>query len=146
MPTNATLLVRLREGPDSGDLNRWRRDLLTEFDPDEFYDDGPLQIVRGSYDGPVAINDGSWWLNVGIRLNYYGEGYERGDPVHLARLAEWLEQRIPDCEVWYGHDIADESIKPFGPAERDALLTYYRQVGNEPYDSKFRHHRHRPGE
>lgn len=139
MPTNAVLVVRLRETPDSGDLNRWRRDLLTDFDPDDFYHDGPLQIVRGPSKGPVPIDDGSCWLDVGICLNYYAVGYERGDPVHLARLAEWLEQRIPDCEVWYGHDIADESIKPFGPAERNTLLLYFRQVGNEPYDSKFRH-------
>jgi hypothetical protein len=40
MPTGAGVVVRLHKLPDSGDLNCWQRDLLTEFDPDDFYLDG----------------------------------------------------------------------------------------------------------
>jgi hypothetical protein len=133
MATWGVLVVRLREHPDCGELNRWRRDFLNQFDPDEISCDGPLTISRDAGHGPVPVDDGSTWLDVGLTLSYYGKGYERGDPEHFVRIAEWLERRIPDCEVWYGHDSDDESIEPFGPAERTALLEYFRRVGHEPY-------------
>lgn len=138
-------MVRLRELPDGGDLNRWRREVLTAFDPDGFSHEGPLKIVRDAGHGPVPVADGSTWLDVGTNQAYYGEGYERGDAEYLVQLAEWLERQMPGCEVWYGHDAADESIKPFGAQERDTFIAYFRQVGHEPYNSKFRHLR-RPGE
>jgi hypothetical protein len=137
MPTFAVLVVRLRELPDGGDLNRWRRDLLASFEPGDFSHDGPLQIVRDAGHGPVPVADGSIWLDVGTIKSYYGEGYERGDAEYMVRLAEWLESNIPNSEVWYGHDVADESIKPFGAEQRDAFLDYFRKVGHEPWDSKF---------
>jgi hypothetical protein len=137
MPTGAVLVVRLQQLPDGGDLDRWRQDVLTHFEPDDFHHDGPLQIVPNAAYGPVPVDDGSIWLNVGIHKSYYGEGYERGDAEYFVRLAEWLERAIPSCEVWYGHDVTDESIKPFGAGERNAFLAYFRKVGHEPY-SKFR--------
>lgn len=139
MPTFGVLVVRLRELPDDADLNSWRRDLLVAFNPSHFSHNGPLEIVWSSSEGPVPIDDGSIWLDVGLTGSYYGEGYERGDPELFVRLAEWLERRVPNCEVWYGHDIADESIEPLGAAERSALIAYFRRVGHEPYDSQFRH-------
>ena len=134
MPTGAVLVVRLREFPEAAALNRWRRDLLNSFDPGNFLHSGPLEIVEDACHGPVPVNDGSVWLDVGVDEAYYGKGYERGDPELLIRMAEWLERSIPSCEVWYGHDCSDESIESFGPAERDALLAYFRKVGHEPYD------------
>jgi hypothetical protein len=133
VPTWGVLVVRLRERPDCRDLDCWRRDFLNEFGTDVVGCGGTLRIVRDAGDGPVPLDDGSIWLDLGLTLCYYGEGYERGDPEQFARIADWLERRIRECEVWYGHDISDESIKPFGSAERAALLTYFRRVGHEPY-------------
>src|SRR5271166_4621205 len=136
MPVWGVLVVRLRELPDAGDINRWRRDLLTDFDPGIFSHDGPLEIVRGPHEGPVPVQDASTWLDLGTTLAYYGRGYERGDPELYVRLADWLERRIPGSEVWYGTDEADESIKPFGTHEREALMACFREVGHEPYNAR----------
>jgi hypothetical protein len=124
--------------PDGGDLNRWRRDLLVAFEPGDFSHDGPLRIVRDAGHGPVPVDDGSVWLDVGTSKAYYGKGYERGDAEHFVRLGEWLERNIPTGEVWYGNDVTDESIKPFGVQQREAFLQHFRKVGHEPYDSHFR--------
>ena len=138
MPTDAVMVIRLAKAPDWGEPNRWRRDLLTEFDPEAFNYNGPLCIIRiPEYWGPM-VNDGSTWFDVGVSRAYYGKGYERGDVAFFVRVAEWLENRIVGCQVWYGHDADDESLAPFGRADREALLSYFREVGHEPYDSQFR--------
>ena len=142
MPTGAVMLIRLASEPVWGDPNRWRRDILTEFDPEIFRYRGPLEVVEpADYWGPMSA-DGSTWIDVGVTEAYYGKGYERGDLPLLVRIAEWLERRIPGAEVWYGHDAADEA-QPFGPPERDALMAYFNQVGHEPYDSRARQRRFR---
>ena len=138
MPVWGVLVVRLEQHPDCGDLNRWRRDLLTAFDPAGFVCAGPLEVVRDAGSGPVPLEDGSIWLDVGTTESCYEKGYERGDPAYFVRVAEWIEQHIDGSEVWYGNDCSDESISPFGAAEREALLAYYREVGHEPYYSQFR--------
>jgi hypothetical protein len=136
MPLWGVVALRFAKQPDYVDVNIWRRGLLTEFGPECFLD--PIMLVRDAGCGPVPIDDGSRWYDVGVCCPYYGEGYERGDAEWFVRLAEWLESHIPDCEVWYGHDSADESIKPFGAAERAVLLSYFRRVGHEPYISRSR--------
>ena len=133
MPVMAVLLVRLPADADFSDLNRWRRDLLTEFDPDAFGLDGPLTWLKPDEVPPRAAKDDAHWLDAGLEQPHYGEGYERGDAHLIARVAEWFERRLPGCEVWYGHDVDDRYTKPFGPAEREALLAYYARVGHEPY-------------
>ncbi len=136
MPVWGVLVVRLPALPDAAEINSWRRDLLNDFDIDIFSHDGPLEIVRGPHDGPTPVEDGSIWLDVGTTRSYYGRGYERGDLGIYLRLAEWLENRITGSEIWYGTDEADESIKPFGMAERAELMGYFRQVGHEPYNAR----------
>jgi hypothetical protein len=138
MPTGAVLLVRLPSLPDWGEPNRWRRDLLTEFDPEKFSYDGPLRQIRRSDHWTLPVQDNSTWFDVAIEEAYYGKGYERGNLTLLIRVAEWLESRIPGAEIWYGHDSADESVAPFGPAQRGVLNDYFDQVGHEPYDKQNR--------
>src|SRR5579883_2595839 len=136
MPTWGVVVLRFQKRPDSVDINIWRKDLLTEFGPEDFLD--PLMEVGEGGSGPIPIDDGSIWVDVGVCCAFYGEGYERGDAEWFVRLAEWLEQNVAGCEVWYGNDCADESIQPFGPPERAALLAYFRRVGHEPYYSYLR--------
>jgi hypothetical protein len=131
------VVLRFPRQSDHVGLDMWRRDLLAEFDPEHFLD--PLVVVRDASSGPIPIDDGSIWIDVHVCRDYYGVGYERGDLEWYIRLAEWLERNVVGCEVWYGNDCSDESIKPFGPDERAALLAYFRRVGHEPYDSRFRH-------
>lgn len=158
MPVWGVLLVRLRDHADYADLNAWRRDLLIAFDPGDFSLDGPLKIIGPEEEWRVPdVRDGSVqcvvgtagpqgvtldlirerghsvWLDVGSVRSYYGRGYERGDPEYFVRVTEWLESRIPGCEVWYGPETADDAIGRFGAPERAALLAYFQQVGHAPY-------------
>jgi hypothetical protein len=113
----AVLVVQIPERPDNGEINRWRRDLLNTFDPDDFNADGPLRIIVD--DDLISIPEAgpSAWLDVGILLKFSGEGrYVRGDSQYVSKIAEWLEANVPNCRVWYGHDAGDGSIQPFGMA------------------------------
>jgi hypothetical protein len=136
MPTMAVILARVRPN-DCSDVNIWRRDLLNAFDPSHFSPFGPLRLMDDRKWEKPPINDDSLWLNVGVECPTYEEGYERGDPELFVRLAEWLERRIPGCEVWYGNDADDASVQPFHASRRKAMLEHFREVGHEPYDSKF---------
>jgi hypothetical protein len=62
--------------PSSGDLNRWRRDLLTEFDPDDFYHREPLEFVRDAKHGPIPM--GTHQLTLPAESLIRGVGVFRG--------------------------------------------------------------------
>jgi hypothetical protein len=128
----AVILARVRPN-DCTDVNHWRRDLLNAFDPQRFSPFGPLRLL-GYRDEPAKapIDDDSLWLDVGIECPTYDEGYERGDPLLFVRVAEWLEKRIPGCEIWYGHDADDDSVQPFTTSRREAMLAHFRKVGHNP--------------
>ena len=163
MPVWGVLLVRLRDLPDAAELNAWRRDLLIAFEPGDFSHDGPLKIIGPDeewrvhdlqYGGVRCVvgtagaagvtldlireRGDSVWLDVRCVLPYYGRGYERGEPEYFVRVSEWLESRIPGCEVWYEPDTAEDAIGRFGAPERAGLLDYFQQVGHGPYDGRFR--------
>jgi hypothetical protein len=115
MGTGAVLVVQIPACPDNCEINRWRRDILNTFDPDDFYADGPLRIIGD--DDLISIPEPgqSAWLDVSILLKFSREGrYVRGDLQYVTQIAEWLEANIPNCRVWYGHDAGDGSIRPFG--------------------------------
>jgi hypothetical protein len=126
MPTGAVLLVRTRHPLSEFQLCRLRELFLAEnhLGEEDFYVGGPLIAVRHPDEGPMPVRDeGSLWLNANLYRAYFGPGYERGDVELLTRCAAWLESNIPEGEVWYGHDVDDENLRPFGPAERRALLS-----------------------
>jgi len=137
MPVMAVILARIRPN-DCTDVNIWRRDLLNAFDPSHFSPYGPLRLMDDRKWDKPPIEDDSLWLNVGIECPTYEQGYERGDPELFVRVAGWLEERIPGCEVWYGNDAVDDSVKPFEVSRREAMLDHFRKVGHEPYDLQFR--------
>lgn len=93
-------------------------------------------VVGDAGQAPIPVEDGSVWVDVGTYRSAYERGYERGDPEFFVRLAEWLEERIPQCEVWYGNEYTDSSIRLFSVKERQDLMEYYHRLGHEPYDKK----------
>ncbi len=107
MGTGAVLVVQLPDYPDNGEINRWRRDLLTAFDPDDFYADGPLRIIRTDDPADIPIPGPGQWLDVGILVKF-------SDKEYVSRIAEWLEANIPIGKVYWGHDAGDDSLEPFG--------------------------------
>jgi len=137
MPTTVKMYVRLQKLPDDFSLVALRSEFLKAFSLDEkedFYFDGPLTII-GEEDRPyMPVNDEhSTWLNVNLSKAYYGVGYERGNPQLFVRYAEWFEERLPNCQVYYGHDVNDENVSLFDKSTRKKLMEYYQRVGNLPY-------------
>ncbi len=120
------MLVEVREMPDNSVLQNLRDKLLQDLKltKEEFPLDGVLPIM------PAKTGN---WLNVNLWKNYYGLGYERGNIILFIRCAEWLEENLPDCKVFYGRE--DENVKLFDSVERKKYLTYFEKVGNEPYTS-----------
>ena len=125
MPTGAVLLVRTQLPLSESQLVRLRELFLAEnhLGEEDFYPGGPLVVIRNPNEGPMPIEGGrSLWLDTNILRAYFGPGYERGDVELLTRCAAWLEGNIPGGEVWYGHDVDDDNLRPFGAAERLSLL------------------------
>ena len=116
MSTGAVLLVQLSERPCNTAINRWRRDFLNAFDPDEydFYEVGPLRLIPRDDPAEICLPGSGVWLDAAVCLAFSDLGfYRRGDGQNVTLMAEWLEAHIPNCKVWYGHDAADESLRPF---------------------------------
>lgn len=130
MPTWGVVVLRFNDNPDYVQVNEWRRDLLTEVGCDGFIN--PLTWVVDEGSGPIPIADGSYWYDLNVCKTYYGDGYARGDANWFVQLAEWLESRIPNGEVWYGHDIDDRSIEPFDEPRRAALLEHFHRYHQGP--------------
>ena len=126
MPTGAVILVRTHASLVESQLQRLRELFLADndLDKDDFYLDGPLKVIPSPEEGPMPLRDeSSLWINANICMSYFGPGYERGDVELLTRCAAWLESNVPGGEVWYGHDVGDDNLRPFGAAERRALLS-----------------------
>ena len=72
-----------------------------------------------SQDGPcIKANLGETLLEVSLWSRLYTVGYERGDLLTLCAVAEWCEQNIPECEVWYGGDSSGVVAEPWPEVAR----------------------------
>lgn len=110
-------------------VRRLRAIDLTE----DFYEDGGWE--RGTVylqDGPdMKAQPGEWFLEVHVWTRYYNEGYERGNIVLICGLCDWVEENIPNSEVWYGGDSSGVLMEPFPRAKRQALLRYKEERDRE---------------
>lgn len=160
MPVGANIVVQLQndttdpgfgmdeEGNDTSFLQALRAKFLHDLKMEENSFSGgiPLQRIWSFYDAPNLVQDNKEinalvacpekiWLDVALTWAYYGRGYERGSLPYFVAIAEWCEANLSGCQVWYGPDSIN-AVKPFGPAEREELMQYYHEVGNEPYPNR----------
>ena len=150
MPVDALFFVQLPYRLDEARLEALRTQLYQDLEliPDDFWaQEGPLRLPEWLGDLPNYIEEhgtvremteadlNTFWLNVNIQRCYYGPGYERGYFPEFVRIAKWLEVHLLESQVWYGNDGSD-TIRPFGPLEREAQLAYYNVVRNKPYDKR----------
>lgn len=92
------------------------------------YDDEPNTSGKN---GPRELS-----LSVSTFGRYYGPGYERGNILNYCAIAEWFEQNIPGCEVFYG---GDGSVQPFPAEERERMRAHlYTTDGRAYYKDKDR--------
>ena len=130
MSRDAVLLVRVGNSPCQGvgglrEINHWRCDLLSQFEPGKFWVHGPLTVIPNEKIDFISNSHPGYWLDVGILETYYGRGYERGDIEYIVTLSRWLEHRIPESQIWYGHDMTLEALLLFNEEERTSILEYH---------------------
>lgn len=133
MGVDAVMYVSgLGERPEAERVARWSRELLDLFGSDRFIARCGLEIVS-----PETLPDGaapgSWCIDVNLSARYYGPRYERGDPLFLCAVAEWLEQHIPGCTVWYGADSDDVRDVFDEPARKQMRAHFYGPNGRDYY-------------
>jgi hypothetical protein len=75
-------------------------------------------------------------LRVNQMWRYYGEGYERGPAQTIIAVARWLEDNVPQSQVWYGGD-CDTILHLFDAATREDLWQIFSKHGGIPYESHF---------
>lgn len=84
-----------------------------------------------------------WAIHVNLDgRRYYGPGYERGDARFMVAIAEALESSVPGSLPYYGDDYSD-TLGPFGPAERAALIAHLEGPHGDDYHNSFA--KYRPG-
>lgn len=92
--------------------------------------------VPGSENWPkdVPVQPGESLYTVHMMGRYYGPDYERGDPVTIIGVAEWIEANLPDARLWYGGDCEDQ-LSPFDQVARQVLKAHFWEYGHYPYAS-----------
>ena len=128
MPTNVVMLVRCEECITETELRELRTRFMSDLSlsMDDFYLRGPLtRVTNAEVEAIPADDQKSEWFGVNLWKSYYGPGYERGDPRLFVKVAEWLEQNIRNCEVYYGNDSTADQVQLFDKETRASLLDYY---------------------
>jgi hypothetical protein len=128
MPTGCEIKIRVPVELTGDALSTLRQRLLQETGLSEeydFYRAGPLMLEPDEWAMPVK--DGRWY-NANLSRAFYSRDYPRGDLPTIVRVAEWLERNVPGAEIWYGNDCTDESMQPFGPEARDALMQHWHHL------------------
>lgn len=132
MPTGVKMLVRLDRLPGQFSLQDLRAEFLDAMSlnaKDDFYYEGPLVLVSEEDRAYMPVKDRqSSWLDVNLWKSYYGYGHAGGDLELFIKCAEWFERRLPNCQVYYGHDVSDENISLFDKAARERLLAHFRKT------------------
>ena len=151
MGVDAQMLVRTRRVFTPDKVRRLSGHLAAAFGSDSFWiwDDyknedstigrHALELIKEYHqDGePIFPKPGETFIEVHIATRYYGKGYERGDLRLIMGVAEWLEARIPECDIYYGGDSSGICAEPFDAKARRELFSYFAKVGHEPYVGSF---------
>lgn len=143
MPLGVYMVFRTNKRLDYHSLEKLQQEFMTAFgfDLEDFYIDGPFVYpdIQELTDDLREITEANseyigsgFWININLWKSYYGPGYERGDIQQFVVIAEWLEERLPNCHVYYGED-SSHVLRRFDKTYRDRIIKYYELVKNEPY-------------
>ncbi len=138
MPLAAVMYVYITEYHADGVMAELGVDLMRQFDlnDEDFHSGGPLlYLPREDYDLAHVVGEPGFLLKLNTCEEYYGVGYERGHLPLFVGIAEWLEQKLPGCRVFYGEDSSGEGY-PFDGPLRAAMMEYRRNVGTNLYFRK----------
>ena len=132
MPVSAVIYVYIEEYRPDSLVAELGVELMRQFDltEDDFPCGGPLlYLPREDYDLAGIVGSPGFLIDVNLYRDYYYAGYERGDLPLFVEIAEWLEQKLPGCRVFYGADSTGEVIL-FDAPVREILTDYYNAVGD----------------
>ncbi len=146
MGINVEFLVKTTAKITKQHVLEWAYDLASSFEsgrfrivrPENIYDDIPhhcLDIVdEVLQDGEkIYPKNGEIFIRVYLQGRYYNVGYEYGDLPFYINVAEWLESRLPEAEVWYGNDFSGPCIIHFDSLARIELWKHFCNVNHTPY-------------
>lgn len=152
MGIDARILIKVPTKPTEEQLKAWSWAVCDSLGADKFFinreeGQGAFSLSEtyngkepGRFyfqDGPtLEAREGEWFLIAHVCSRFYGEGYERGDILFLSALAEWIEENIPNSEVWYGGDSSGTLAEPFSEKRRLELRKHlYSSEGRDYYSS-----------
>lgn len=146
MGVDAHLFFRAPRALDDDTLRAWGFKIGERFYPSRFWqfdlddNDGSafpcLTRIRGYDDeGNDKVDPrGKTTISVRVATRHYGVGYERGDPLLIVGVADYIDTLSKSKLTWrYGGDATWDDAGPFGVDERAAMLKHWRDVAHRPY-------------
>jgi len=155
---DAEMLIKYRgPTPSEDDLTRWSWDLCSSIGAnnflircstnkqraiewclardDEWYHQsqttsGKAYLSGGGYVYPL---DNEYLLNVNLFSRYYDSDYTRGNILIICAIAEWIEQNLQPCEVWYGGDNGMADFRLFDKTDRERLRKHLYSPDGRSY-------------
>lgn len=147
MGIDAQMLIR-NKGKElyEKEIKRLSYDLCSTFGPESFWlskdsswgkPHHALEAIEEyTQDGDsIFPEEGEQLIEVHVSTRYWGPDYERGDILLLINVAEFLENRLKDVEIWYGGDSSGVLAVPFDKKLRDEYKKLFFEVNHEPYRS-----------
>lgn len=106
---------------------------------DKFYHKPLERILIYQQDGPdIVPEEGQTFLEIYPRERYWGPGYERGPLMDYVAMAIFLENLIPNCEVWYGGDSSGVNAIHFDEKTRNEYIKHFiASKGHDAYSRFF---------
>lgn len=80
------------------------------------------------------MSDNETMLDFDNGSRYYGEGYERGNPLPFIQLAEYLEFTFPGVKIYQG---GDSTVFEWTAQDREDVKKLYFTHGTDRYHRKF---------
>jgi hypothetical protein len=137
MGVGGELFILVKGKVDLDYLSYLRQEVkrITGLTDEGFSFEGPMKVLaEDAYEHdyyslftPLA-RDSYTWISVNTIESYYDIGYERGDISIIIKIAEWLEEKLPTGQIYYGDDTGG-ALPLFDECRRTYLLQHYRKVG-----------------
>ena len=154
MGIDAEMFVKLGRKITSEEVLEAARSLAEAIGPDHFFLAKPglygtnhpghhalsleKEIHQDSSEEPtIKPKRGESFIRVHLWTRYYSPGYERGNWPIIASVAEWLQRRFPDGEVWYGGDSSGVEFQQMTPSYLNEVWTHFASYGHSPYQQSF---------
>jgi hypothetical protein len=81
---------------------------------------------------PIKGGPDEQFIQVNLLTRYYSGHHTRGDWLFIRDVADWLKQRVPNGEVWYGANGGEYDAVPFEQV-RDEIDAVFVEIGRPGY-------------